>query len=56
MKINQVKNLLETNKLEQKSFIESFDLILSDCDGNMYIDFLKICFYYFYKLRYIMDE
>lgn len=34
MALNQVKNLLDTWKEERQRFLNSFDLVLTDCDGK----------------------
>lgn len=32
--MNKVKNLLEVSQAEKQAFLDSFDLVFTDCDGN----------------------
>lgn len=31
----QIKNLLDVSKDEKRNFLNSFDYVLADCDGNL---------------------
>lgn len=39
--IKQPQNILELSAEEKKNFIDSFDIILTDCDGNLWINIIK---------------